>query len=49
LRAAALTNSQCPAQPIASIDGTELDDHAALTALLRQAWQEIPWDALQAE
>lgn len=46
LRAAALTNSQCPAQPIASIDTTELSEHQALTSLLRQAWQEIHWDRI---
>jgi branched-subunit amino acid aminotransferase/4-amino-4-deoxychorismate lyase len=46
LNAVALTNSQCPAQPIASIDGTELHEHATLTSRLRQAWSEIHWDAL---
>ncbi|NMO55754.1 aminodeoxychorismate lyase [Actinoplanes sp. TBRC 11911] len=46
MRGAALTNSQCPAQPIASIDATTLDDHAALTSLLRQAWQTIPWQPI---
>ena len=42
---AAATNSQCPAQPIASVDGIELTGHAALTALLWRAWRATPWDA----
>jgi branched-subunit amino acid aminotransferase/4-amino-4-deoxychorismate lyase len=48
LSAAAATNSHCPAQPIASVDGTDLPEHATLTSLLRRAWQEAPWDKLSA-
>lgn len=48
MKAAAATNSHCPAQPIAAVDETELPEHAALTTLLRRAWQEAPWDSLRA-
>ncbi|GAB1693579.1 aminotransferase class IV family protein [Krasilnikovia sp. M28-CT-15] len=44
LSAAAAMNSHCPAQPIARVDDTDLPGHAALTALLRRAWREVPWD-----
>lgn len=48
MRAAAATSSHCPAQPIAALDGTDLPEHAALTALLRRAWREAPWETLRA-
>ncbi|MFV2104740.1 aminotransferase class IV [Micromonospora sp. LOL_024] len=48
MRAAAATNSHCPAQPIAAIDETVLREPEALTTLLRRAWQEAPWDTLHA-
>ncbi|XVV09803.1 aminotransferase class IV [Actinoplanes sp. CA-131856] len=47
LRGAAAANSHCPAQPLASIDGRELPEHAPLTDLLWRAWREVPWDELR--
>ena len=43
---AAAINSQCPAQPIAAIDGSLLPGHAALTGLLRQAWRHVAWETV---
>ncbi|MEV4349515.1 aminotransferase class IV [Actinoplanes sp. NPDC049596] len=48
MRAAAAANSQCPAQPIGSVDGVKLAGHAALTELLWRAWREVAWDELGA-
>ncbi|XVU22689.1 hypothetical protein ACQPZJ_36255 [Actinoplanes sp. CA-054009] len=45
---AAAANSHCPAQPLASVDGWELPEPAALTEVLWRAWREVPWDKLRA-
>jgi 4-amino-4-deoxychorismate lyase len=46
MRGAATTNSRCPAQPIAEIDGTVFPGNGELTEALSQAWQTVKWDAL---
>lgn len=43
---AAATNSICPAQPIAAIDDHRFPASDKLTALLADAWQSVPFDAL---
>ena len=43
---AAATNSTCPAQPIAAIDDHRFPASDKLTALLTDAWQSVPFDAL---
>lgn len=44
LLAAAALNSHCPAQPIASIDDVVFGEQDKLTAVLRDAWDTVPWD-----
>ncbi len=46
LSAAAATNSHLPDQPIRSIDEIDFPAYGHLTALLRRAWNEVPWQAL---
>ncbi|GAA4610162.1 branched-subunit amino acid aminotransferase/4-amino-4-deoxychorismate lyase [Actinoplanes octamycinicus] len=48
MRAAAAVNSHCPNQPIAAVDDVALPDHRTLTGLLREAWQQVPWDTVAA-
>jgi branched-subunit amino acid aminotransferase/4-amino-4-deoxychorismate lyase len=43
---AAATNSICPAQPIAAIGEHQFPANDKLTALLTDAWQSVPFDAL---
>ncbi|HEY0002555.1 MAG TPA: aminotransferase class IV [Actinoplanes sp.] len=43
---AAATNSSCPAQPIAAVDGTTFPAADKLTALLADVWQSVPFDEL---
>jgi branched-subunit amino acid aminotransferase/4-amino-4-deoxychorismate lyase len=46
MTAAAAVNSICPAQPIGSVDGVPYDDDGKLAALLRDAWDSVPFEAL---
>ncbi|MFE7636533.1 aminotransferase class IV [Kitasatospora sp. NPDC057518] len=47
LGAAAATNSICPCQPLAAIDGTSFPaDGGALAEALAAAWAVIPWEAV---
>ena len=46
LTAAAAVNSNCPAQPIDSIDNVPLPAADKLCGLLRDAWESVPFDAL---
>jgi branched-subunit amino acid aminotransferase/4-amino-4-deoxychorismate lyase len=46
LPAAAATNSHLPDQAIQSIDEIDFPAYGHLTALLRRAWNEVPWQAL---
>ncbi|MER5641044.1 aminotransferase class IV [Kitasatospora sp. NPDC002227] len=45
LRAAAATNSHCPAQPLAAVDRTVFPaEDARLAEVLGAAWAQVPWD-----
>jgi branched-subunit amino acid aminotransferase/4-amino-4-deoxychorismate lyase len=44
--AAAATNSHFPDQAIRSIDDIDFPAYGHLTALLRRAWTEVPWQAI---
>jgi branched-subunit amino acid aminotransferase/4-amino-4-deoxychorismate lyase len=46
LLAAAAVNSQCPAQPIGSIDDVVFEEQDKLTAALSSAWATVPWDEI---
>ncbi|MFD6890166.1 aminotransferase class IV [Streptomyces sp. NPDC059957] len=47
LRAAAASNSQCPSQPLASIDRVAFSDGGSvLTEVLDRAWASVPWDVI---
>ncbi|QKW23806.1 aminotransferase class IV [Kitasatospora sp. NA04385] len=47
LRAAAATNSHCPAQPLASVDHVTFPNLSAeLAEILTTAWSRVPWEAL---
>jgi branched-subunit amino acid aminotransferase/4-amino-4-deoxychorismate lyase len=46
LLAAAAINSQCPAQPIASIGDVVFGEHEKLASALRTAWDTVPWDEI---
>ncbi|MGW4806473.1 aminotransferase class IV [Kitasatospora sp. NPDC004272] len=47
LRAAAATNSHCPAQPLAAVDGFAFPAGSAeLAGLLATAWARVPREAL---
>jgi branched-subunit amino acid aminotransferase/4-amino-4-deoxychorismate lyase len=46
LSAAAATNSHVPGQAIQSIDEINFPAYGHLTALLRRAWAEVPWQAI---
>lgn len=47
LQAAVATNSHCPSQPLAGIDGVTFpDDGGALADVLKTAWADVPWDVI---
>ena len=46
LLAAAALNTRCPAQPIASVDDVVFGEHDKLVAVLRSAWDTVPWDEI---
>ena len=46
LLAAAALNTRCPAQPIASIDDVAFGEQDKLVAVLRAAWDTVPWDEI---
>ncbi|MCG5468903.1 aminotransferase class IV [Micromonospora sp. LAH09] len=49
IRAAATTNSHCPAQPVAAVDETAFPGDDTFTSLLHRAWQEAPWEPVRIE
>jgi 4-amino-4-deoxychorismate lyase len=46
LLAAAALNTRCPAQPIASIDDVVFGEQDKLVAVLRAAWDTVPYDEI---